>query len=190
MGEFLSPAGRKPDDEGAEDFSDASDRIAESRVNRLDASFLEGEGLSAAIKRITKIELALADAIAQELNSPQPHFRTLGNRLAAWISMLDSMRKLEKDTPGILEKHKKQIDLSEVEEGVTRLLLAIVQRLQILPTRGMQTLAGLTDPQDIREELEKEIAEALAPIRECEWMPSEAKAQIPERKVEKDRAKK
>jgi hypothetical protein len=180
MGEFLSNAGRKPDDAGEGDHSDAADTLAESRVNRLDESFLEGEGLAAAIKRINKIELALADAIRQALNQKDPHFRTLGNRLGAWISMLDSMRKLEKDTPGILEKNKSQIDIAEVEEGITRLLLAIIGRLQILPTRGMQTLAAFTDPQDIREELEKEIAEALAPIRECKWMPEEFRSQIPE----------
>ena len=71
--------------------------------------------------------------------------------------MLESMRKLETDTPGILEQHKKQIDIGEVEEGVTRLLLAIIGRLQMLPARAMQTLAGFTDPQDVREELDRRV---------------------------------
>ena len=93
--------------------------------------------------------------------------------------MLESMRKLETDTPGILEQHKKQIDIGEVEEGVTRLLLAIIGRLQMLPARAMQTLAGFTDPQDVRDELEKEIAASLAPIRDCEWMPEQYRSQIP-----------
>ena len=79
----------------------------------------------AAIKRINKIELALADAIRDTLNEPAPDVRKLLNRRAAWTQMLESMRKLETDTPGILEQHKKQIDIGEVEEGVTRLLLAI-----------------------------------------------------------------
>ena len=174
MGEWLSNAGRKPNEnEDADLAADAGDRLAESRVTRLDESFLDGEGLAAAIKRISKIELALADAIRDVLNTDAPDVRKLLNRLDAWTKMLEAMRKLEKDTPGILEQHKKQIDIGEVEEGVTRLLLAIVGRLSILPTRGMQTLAGFTDPQDIREELEKEIAEALTPIRECEWIPQE-----------------
>lgn len=181
MGEFLSNAGRKPatDPGYAGDFSDAGDRLAESRVARLDEKFLEGEGLVAAIKRINKIELALADAIRDTLNAPRPAVRELLNRLAAWTQMLEAMRKLEKDTPGILEQHKKQIDIGEVEEGVTRLLLAIIGRLQMLPTRAMQTLAGFTDPQDVREELEKEIAACLAPIRDCAWMPEQHRSQIP-----------
>ena len=33
--------------------------------------------------------------------------------------MLESMRKLEKDTPGILEQHKKQIDIGEVGQVFT-----------------------------------------------------------------------
>jgi hypothetical protein len=177
MSEYLSPAGRKPD-EAAPDFSDINDRLAESAVNRLDEKFLEGEGLVAAIKRIGKIELALAEAIRDELNAPSTSVRKLLNRLAAWTAMLDAMRKLEKDTPGILEHHKKQIDIGEVEEGVTRLLLAVVNRLSMLPTRAMQTLAGFNDPQDIRDELEKEIADVLAPIRECEFIPPQFRAQL------------
>jgi hypothetical protein len=177
MGEYISRAGRKAD-EPAPDFSDVNDRLAESAVNRLDEKFLEGEGLVAAIKRIGKIELALADAIRQELNKPSPNVRALLNRLAAWTAMLDAMRKLEKDTPGILEHHKKQIDIGEVEEGVTRLLLAVVNRLSMLPTRAMQTLAGFSDPQDIRDELEKEIADVLAPIRECEFVPPQFREKL------------
>jgi hypothetical protein len=177
MGEFLSNAGAPLQSGSAKedprDRSDADDAIAESRHNRLDESFLHGEGLTAAIKRINKIEVALADSIRNELNEPRPDVRKLLNRLAAWTGMLEAMRKLEKDTPGILEQHKKQIDIAEVEEGVTRLLLAIVGRLQMLSTRAMQTLAGFSDPQDIRDELDKEIADVLEPIRSCEWMPAE-----------------
>ena len=179
MGEYISNAGRKPDPaENTSDHSDTDDRLAESRLTRLDATFVEGEGLVAAIKRINKIEIALADSIRDELNQPRPDVRKLLNRLAAWTQMLEAMRKLEKDTPGILEQHKKQIDIGEVEEGVTRLLLAIIGRLQMLPTRAMQTLAGFTDPQDIREFLEKEIDGTLAPIRDCAWMPEQFRSQI------------
>ena len=178
MGEFLSNAGRKPDANN-ESQSDAGDKLSESRLARLDERFLEGEGLVAAIKRINKIELALAAAIRDTLNESAPDVRKLLNRLAAWTQMLESMRKLEKDTPGILEQHKKQIDIGEVEEGVTRLLLAIVGRLQMLPARAMQTLAGFTDPQDVRDELEKEISACLAPIRDCEWIPEQYRSQIP-----------
>jgi hypothetical protein len=182
MGEFLSNAGAPAQSGSAperdRDYSDAGDTLAESRINRLDESFLDGEGLVAAIKRINKIEIALADAIRDCLNEPKPDIRALLNRLGAWTQMLEAMRKLEKDTPGILEQHKKQIDIGEVEEGVTRLLLAIVGRLQMLPTRAMQTLAGFSNPQDIRDELEKEIADVLGPIRECEWIPLEHKAAV------------
>ncbi len=177
MGEFLSNAGRKSDDKTGADYSDVDDTLAESRA-RLEETFLEGEGLVAAIKRINKIELALADAIRDTLNDPRPDVRKLLNRLAAWTQMLEAMRKLEKDTPGILEQHKKQIDIGEVEEGVTRLLSAIIGRLQMLPTRAMHTIAGFTDPQDIRDELEKEIAACLAPIRDCEWMPEQFRKEI------------
>lgn len=178
MGEFLSNAGAPSQSESNNDFSDDADRLAESRVARLDESFLAGEGLVAAIKRINKIELALADAIRDELTKERPDVRALLNRLGAWTQMLEAMRKLEKDTPGILEQHKKQIDIGEVEEGVTRLLLAIVGRLQMLPTRCMGELAGFTDSNDIREYLEKEIAGVLEPIRECEWIPVDQRSQI------------
>ena len=73
----------------------------------------------AAIKRINKIELALATPSARPSTSPHPTVRKLLNRRAAWTQMLNSMRKLEKDTPGILEEHKKQIDIGEVGQVFT-----------------------------------------------------------------------
>ena len=162
MNEFLSNAGRKPGDE--------EDKLAESRIPRLDETFLEGEGLVAAIRRLNKIEVVLADAVRDALNEPGSD-RKLLNLLPALTQVQNTMRRLEKDTPGILEQHEKQIDVLEVEEGVTRLLLTIVDRLRTLPARAMQTFADLTDPQDVREELEKEIAACLAPIRDGEWIP-------------------
>lgn len=66
------------------------------------------------------------------------------------------------------------IEIREVEEGVTRLLLAVVNRLAMLPIRAMQTLAGFSDPHDIRAELEKEIGDLLEPIRTFKWLPEGA----------------
>lgn len=162
MNEFLSNAGRKPGDE--------EDKLAESRVPRLDETFLEGEGLVAAIRRLNKIEVVLADAVRDALKEPGSD-RKLLNLLAVLTQVQNTMRRFEKDTPGILEQHEKQIDVGEVEEGVARLLLTIVDRLRTLPAGAMQTFADLTDPQDVREELEKEIAACLAPIRDGEWIP-------------------
>ena len=165
MNEFLSNAGRKPGDEG--------DKLTESHAPRLEESFLDGKGLLAAIKRLNKIELVLADAVRAALKDHPDADRKVLSLLPALTQVQECMRKFEKDTPGILEMQEKQIDVTEVEEGVTRLLLAIVDRLQTLPARATEAIAGLSDPQDVRDELEKEIAACLAPIRNYEWMPEQ-----------------
>ena len=195
MGEYLSNRGRRsaaqdapppavddfqedPPRRAPDDQSDAGAWLAERQVNIQATDLLTGEGIAAAVARISKVELKLAARLDRELNrSDDNNHRELSNKLGLWIGMLKTMGKLEKDTPGILEKHKSQIDIGEVEEGVTKLLIAIVGRLEMLPIRAMQTLAGFTNPLDIREELEKEIADVLAPIRNCEWIPAAVRAE-------------
>lgn len=187
MGEFLSPAGRKRDD-FAEDpppqlagdhSADADDRTAERQMTaRLDETFLEGDGITAAIGRIKKLEVALAGQLQHEINQTNISPLQFRNRLTEWASIIEAMRKVEKDAPGILSSNDKTIDIAEVEEGVTKLLITIVNRLAQLPLRAMSTLAGFTDPHEIREELEKEIALAYEPIMELAWIPPEFKAHI------------
>lgn len=202
MGEWRTNRGRKPSVEppravAAPDFtendpprrpvqeqdqSDAGAWLAERRFNLLgegDPTFLEGEGIAAAVARISKVELKLAAKLDEELSRPgNTNFRELDNRLAAWIGMLKTMGKLEKDTPGILEQHKKQIDIGEVEEGVTKLLVAIVGRLAMLPTRATQTLFSCRDRVEFQEGMAKEVQDALEPIRACEWMPADVRADL------------
>ena len=67
--------------------------------------------------------------------------------------------------------------ISEVEEGVTKLLLAIVDRCNTIPVRAMQTLPGMT-PGEMREELEREFNQARDPIRNCEWIPAEIRESL------------
>ena len=197
MGEFLSPRGRKSDtpttaavatvpfaEDKPRDQSNAeawlADELAVKQLQVLDESFLEGEGLVPAMLRISKIERALAEKLAQELNKPGFNFREFSNRFQVWIGALKSMGKFEKDAPGILEKHKKQIDIGEVQEGVTKLLLDIVGRLALIKVRCRQSLAAMTDPQEIEDFVEHEISIALDPIRGCEWMPEEHRPAVVE----------
>jgi hypothetical protein len=109
-----------------------------------------------------------------------PDVRALLNRLGAWTQMLEAMRKLEKDTPGILEQHKKQIDIGEVEEGVTRLSSRSSAGCRCCRPARCRPSPASPNPQDIRDELEKEIADVLGPIRECEWIPLDQRSQIPD----------
>lgn len=184
MGEHLTPRGRRT---AADDFAEdpprgnpadeapasAADQLAVRRVTILDESFLTGEGLVPAMQRISKMELALADKLQQEINKPGFNFREFSNRFGIWIGMLKTMGKIEKDAPGILEKNKNQIDVGEVQEGVTKLLLDIVGRLALIPIRCRQELAAMTDAQEIEDFVAHEISIALDPVRKCEWMPED-----------------
>ena len=183
MGEYLTPRGRKPNEDpfqedpprpAPEDQADEGDRLAIQSVAKLGEAFLEGEGIASAVARISKIERRLACKLQEELDKPGfGNFREVSNRLGLWIGMLKTMGKLEKDTPGILEKSQKQIDIGEVQEGVTKLLLDIVGRLALIKVRCRQELAATSDPNEIEDFVEREISIALDPIRKCQWMPEE-----------------
>ena len=188
MGEYLSPAGRKKSDPLFEEDPPPTfgvppepDEEPPRPTRQLGESFLAGDGLVAAIGRIKQLEVALADKLRDVINAPKLQAQELRNRLSEWASVIEAMRKVEKDAPGILSSNEKTIAIDEVEQGVTKLLLTIVNRLAMLPLRAMQTLAGFTDPHEIREELEKEIALAMEPILEMEWLPAEHKAELAQR---------
>lgn len=191
MGEFLSSRGRKseamafsedePRESTAEKLTETlADQLAARRVNVLDDSFLDGEGLVPAMQRIARMEVALADKLLQEINKPGFNFREFNNRFGIWIGMLKTMGKIEKDAPGILEKNKNQIDVGEVQEGVTKLLLDIVGRLALIPIRCRQELAAMTDAQEIEDFVAREVSIALDPVRRCEWMPADQRPPVVE----------
>jgi len=201
MGEFLSPRGRKPDEavrktEGGDDFrtphrgiprsqrwhpdtdgprartdrAEADDLEAEARLFRPPPEFFEGEGLAAEIRRLTVLAKEAAKRLGDAMAEHDARARQ--NRIAEYLQLTEALRKVEKEHPGILLQNEKAILITDVEEGLTRLLLAIVERLRTIPVRAMQTVPGL-EPVDVREELEREIEQALEPIRKCEWLPEE-----------------
>jgi|GEM_PF-5077691 hypothetical protein len=182
MGEYLSERGRKPavaaDDDTPPAFE--PDDVAADRVNRFGAAFAEGEGLRGAIKRLQILEKEAAELLADAMRSHNAKERM--NRLEEYGKIVERLRKLEKDNPDIESANSKAILVTEVAEGVTRLLFDIAGRLDALPLRGMQTLVGLK-PHEIREELEAEIERVKIPIRECRWMPEEERAKLGMAKV-------
>jgi hypothetical protein len=177
MGEFLSTRGRKPDDdegvrknEPSEDSRTEDDREAEARIFIPGPEFFDGEGLGAEIRRLTLLTKEAAKRLGDAMVSNDARARQ--NRLKEYLDLVQAQRQVEKEQPGILRETAKAILISEVEEGVTRLLLSIVERLKTIPTRAMQTLVGLTAA-EIREDLERELDQAFEPIRKCEWVPEE-----------------
>lgn len=173
MGEYLSTRGRQREDEEEETSPD--DAEAEARMFRPGPEFYAGEGLTAEIRRLTMLTREAAKLLGDAME--RSNARERQNRLAEYLQLVEAQRKVEKENPGILRENEKAILISEVEEGVTRLLLAIVQRCQTIPIRAMQTLPGLS-PGEIREELEREFDQAMDPIRNCEWVPEEVRASI------------
>lgn len=174
MGEWLSTRGRKPDKEGA-DESDQCDREAEARLFSPGPEFYEGAGLSAEIRRLTTLTREAAKRLGDAMAGGNARERQ--NRLNEYLSLVEAQRKLEKENPGILRETEKAILISEVEEGVTKLLLNIVERCNTIPIRCMQTLPGLTAG-EIREELEREFSQAMEPIRACVWVPEEYRKEL------------
>lgn len=170
MGEYLSTRGRKPDHIEVHNLPDPDDEEALARLFSPGVEFYEGEGLGAEIRRLTVLAREAAKRLGDAMASRDARERQ--NRTAEYLQMLEALRKIEKEQPGILLQNEKAILISEVEEGVTRLLLAIVERFKTIPTRAMQTLVGLS-PAEIRDDLEREIDQALEPIRNCEWLPEE-----------------
>lgn len=168
MGEHLSTRGRKPDHVDETPGDDDEDAVG--RLFQPGPEFYEGQGLTAEIRRLNILAKEASKQLGDALASNNARERQ--NRIAEYLQIVEALRKIEKEHPGILLQNEKAILISEVEDGLTRLLLAIVERLRTIPTRGMQVLPGL-DAIEVREELEREVELALDPIRSCAWLPEE-----------------
>ena len=134
MGEFLSPRGRKADDDD-EDFEAPSivppggdqadpatpdalpgDVEPEAPV-RLDETFFEGSGFLAEIDAMRKAakqrRAAYFVAVTKRLKGS-----VIRSRLSEWMLVIEALRKVEKDLPGIRKANNQVVDRAWLEVAI------------------------------------------------------------------------
>jgi len=139
-------------------------QTAKNGSERLPESFFEGRGLDAASKALTQLESVTRRRVAEALDADADP-KTIQNRMKEHLDVFDALTKAERDLPEILLARKSVIPVAEVQSGMNRCWRLTVERLKSVPLRAMQTCVGM-DAIDIREEIEKEIEEALSALRE------------------------
>jgi len=158
MGEYLSPRGRKAE----EDFESPSittppdPEEGDDLPIALDESFFKGSGALAAIERLNKAERERAAAYFDAIRKKLPA-QLLANRFKEWIGIIEALRKLAKDEPEIRKSNDLTIDKTEVEAGLSHLLNGFRQAARNLPTRAAGKLRGLTEHHEIVDVLEREV---------------------------------
>lgn len=179
MGEHLSPRGRRQPELDA-DFESPSIRLpltgedvdaaaAVAAVNaaaaalespvRLEESFLTGTGFLVEIERLRKAAQERAGAYFTAIASRQGSDK-IKNRLGEWVSVLEALRKLEKDAPGIRKANDLTVDVAEVEAIWSTKTAAFRAAANNLPGRAAGKLTGRRhNYDDIVAVLEEEISD-------------------------------
>lgn len=144
MGEYLSPRGRKAD----EDFEAPSIVPSQDPTDldelplSLDKDFFAGEGALAAIERLKKAERERAGAYFQAIKvRAMP--TVLKNRFMEWTGIIEALRKLAKDEPDIRKANDLTIDKSEMEATLSALFAAFRMAARNLPTRAAAKLLAV-----------------------------------------------
>jgi len=192
MGEYLSPRGRKSDDnfESPSRIPPPDDSPDEGEIPiALDESFFAGEGILSAIERLKKAEreraAAYFDAIKRRL-FPQ----ILQNRFKEWTGIIETLRKVAKDEPEIRKANELTIDRAEVEAAIGQIFQSFRGAANNLPGRAASKLLGLREHGEILDVLEREIEVLLRSLADvtldavAQAEAAAARAETPEEKAD------
>lgn len=178
MGEFVSNRGRKAA-EGGDDFdspsivspaddSDDFDPLAGARVPEvpspvvLDESFYAGTGFQAEIEKLQHAARerrgAYFNAVSRNRLSTE-----IRNRLHEWMSVVESLRKVEKDLPGIRKANDQAVDRAELEVALGQMFQAFRAQVNVAFVRLIEKL-GLGDDADAVEAAESATERLLSTL--------------------------
>ena len=172
MGEHLSPRGRRPG-ESDEDFEapsivrppddpDTPPADAEPEEDtpvQLDESFFQGRGFLAEIERLQDAARERRGAYFNAIRFKRGSLN-IRNRLAEWMSVLEALRKVEKDLPGILKANNRAVDRAEMEIVIGQIFQAFRAQTTVAFGRLIEKLGLGTDP-DAQTAAESEIERLL-----------------------------
>ena len=127
MGEHVSNRGRKPG-ESDEDFESPSivhppddpvpaateDAPEPDAPVQLEESFFQGRGFLAEIERLQDAARERRGAYFSAIRHKRGTLN-VRNRLAEWMSVLEALRKVEKDLPGIRKANDQAVDKAEMQ---------------------------------------------------------------------------
>ena len=169
MGEHLSPRGRKAA-EAEEDFESPSiipfAEAGESAATlatpapepdgpvQLDESFYAGKGFLAEIEKLKDAAQERRGAYFSAIRHNRGS-QNIRNRLAEWMSVLEGLRKAEKEFPGIRKANNQAVDRAEMEMLLGQTFQAFRAQATIAFTRLLEKL-GLGGNLEAKTEAEKE----------------------------------
>ena len=158
MGEHLSPRGRKPAESDADfeapsiaapplddpDAAPSSEAEPDAPV-QLDESFFQGRGLLAEIEPLQDAARERRGAYFNAIRFRRGSLN-IRNRLAEWMSVLEALRKVEKDLPGILKANHRAVDRAEMELVIGQVFQAFRAQTHVAFTRLVEKLGLGADP--------------------------------------------
>lgn len=159
MGEFLSYSDKTPAEEVGHSGDSSNDNISapvdseEELPIALDESFFDGVGILSAIDRLKKAERERAAAYFSALTKGP---KILQNRFKEWLAIIDALRKVAKDEPGIRRSNDLTYDRAEVEAAVSQIFQALRASINNFPGRAIGKLAGLKDDEEKLDVLTRE----------------------------------
>lgn len=167
MGDYLSPRGRKPEEtddefEAPSIVATGPDPLAgvvtgDENPVTLSEEFFQGEGILAAIERLKKAERERGAAYLGAIVGRQGS-QHIQNRFKEWVGVIEILRKLAKDEPGIRKANDLTVDKSEMEAGLGHIFNGFRVALRNVPPRVAALLEGRAREHDeIVELLENEI---------------------------------
>ena len=167
MGEHLSPRGRKPGESDADfeapsvvtppDDPEAATPAAEPEPDtpvQLDESFYKGRGFLAEIEKLQDAAQERRAAYFSAIKTRRGNTVTR-NRLKDWMDVLEALRKVEKDLPGILKANDKAVDKATMQVKIGQTFQAFRAQANVAFHRLIEKLGLGADP-DARDAAEVE----------------------------------
>ena len=172
MGEHVSNRGRKPG-ESDEEFDapsivrpsddletgfgpDVGTEAEADEPVKLDASFYDGRGFLAEIERLQDAARERRGAYFSAIERKRGSLN-VRNRLAEWMQVLEALRKVEKDLPGIRKANNQAVDRAEMEVLIGQIFQAFRAQSNNSFVRLIEKLGLGGDPDAQREaEVENE----------------------------------
>ena len=158
MGEHVSPRGRKTGErdeefeapsivrppEDADPAAEPEDAEPDTPV-QLDETFFQGRGFLAEIERLQDAARERRGAYFNAIRYRRGSLN-IRNRLAEWMSVLEALRKVEKDLPGILKANNRAVDRADMELVIGQIFQAFRAQAVVAFTRLIEKLGLGADP--------------------------------------------
>ena len=141
---------------------------------QLDESFYEGRGFLAEIEKLQDAAQERRGAYFNAIRHRNGNTVTR-NRLKDWMDVLEALRKVEKDLPGILKANDKAVDKAEMQLKIGQMFQAFRAQATVAFRRLIEKLGLGADP-DAQDAAEAETDRLLRTLGELKF-PGNAEAE-------------